>query len=156
MTIQQRGVSGGSPSTLYLTTDTYANLPAASGYASGTKARATDGKGFDVVSDGTSWIPDYSMRVNVQTGTTYTLTDADNGTIIRFTSGSAIALTTNTAQAFVGFNCIIEQAGAGQITVSGTATLSNLYACTKTIGQKAVAYLRCSVAGTLSFGGDVV
>jgi len=143
----------GSPSTLYVAQAAYASLPAGSGYAAGTKARATDGKGFDVVSDGTSWIPDYSMRVNVQTGTTYTLTDADNGTIIRFTNAAAIALTANTAQAVVGFNCIIENAGAGQITPSGTATIVNADGHTKTFGQSAICGLSCSVAGTFNFYG---
>lgn len=60
MTIQQRGVSGGSPSTLYAYTGTYASLPPAGGYAAGTQALATDvgpnGSAFQ--SDGVSrWLP---------------------------------------------------------------------------------------------------
>jgi len=153
--ISASGFSGGSPSTLYAYTGTYASLPAASGYAAGTKARATDGKGFDVVSDGTVWIPDYSMRVNVQSGTTYTLTDADNGSIIRFTNASDITLTCNTEQAVPGFNCVIEQAGDGKVGSNGTASVINSEGKLKTNGLSAVCGLTCSVAGTFNFFGNV-
>lgn len=95
-----------------------------------------------------------SMGVNVQTGTTYTLQDSDNGKIIRFTNGAAITLIINSAQAFAGMNFIVEQAGAGQITFAGTATLDNYSAHTKTAGQKAAVSFFCSVASTFNFGGQ--
>ena len=132
----------------------YASLP--TGLPAGTRGRATDGKGFDVVYDGTAWIPDYAVRINVQSGTSYTLTDADNGTVIRFTNNSPITLTANSAQAVIGFNCLIEQAGTGQITLAGTATKNNIYSATRSGGQYAMCSLTCSVAGSFNFGGDVV
>ena len=94
-----------------------------------------------------------TLDVNVQSGTTYTLQDSDSGKILRFTSGSAITITANTAQAVAGFNCVIEQAGAGQISFDGTATKVNADSHTKTYGQYAVIGLHCSVAGTFNFYG---
>jgi len=55
--ISAGGFNGGSPSTLYVAQAAYASLPAASGYTAGTRAKASDGTGFDVVSNGTRWLP---------------------------------------------------------------------------------------------------
>mgnify|MGYP007100075619 CR=1 FL=1 len=96
---------------------------------------------------------DRTIPVNVQSGTTYTLQASDNGKILRFTSGSAVTVTVNTAVAVAGFNCLLEQAGAGQIGFDGTATVVNVDSHTKTAGQGAVCALHCSVAGTVNFYG---
>lgn len=74
--------------------------------------------------------------------TSYTILDEDCGTLLSFTSGSAIALTvpatigTPTQSCQVG----VEQDGAGQITVSAGsgATLVSAHSYTKTFGQNAI------------------
>jgi hypothetical protein len=145
----------GSPSTLYVATDTYANISALTP-AEGTEAYATDG-GFVVKYIGGLWIPQTRGRVVVTTGTSLTLDATHKNTILRFTSASAITLTANTAVAAVGFSsCVIQVAGTGQLTISGTATRANLYGANKSAGQYAQIGLDCSVAGTFDVSGDVV
>ncbi len=79
----------------------------------------------------------------------YTLVAADNGTIISFTSGTAVTLTIPTGLPD-GFNCMVVQYGAGQVTLAGsglTPISRNSY--TKTIGQYALATI-------LHMGSNVV
>jgi hypothetical protein len=77
--------------------------------------------------------------VSTQTGTTYTLAATDCGTTILFTGSSAITLTTlNSLPA--GCSIAIEQAGAGQVTISAGsgATQHSPHGYTKTFGQYAI------------------
>ena len=90
----------------------------------------------DVTSAGAS-ISGFNAALNNQTGTSYTLTSADNGKVVTLNNASAITLTINTGLGN-GFNCLIVQKGAGQITISGTATRINRQNHTKTAGQYAV------------------
>lgn len=69
---------------------------------------------------------DLSITANSQTGTTYTLVLSDAGKVIECSNASAITLTvpTNASVAFpVGTIIEVYQQGAGQVTVSSTATL---------------------------------
>ncbi len=69
----------------------------------------------------------------------YTLVATDNGTIINFTSASAVTLTIPTGLPD-GFNCMVVQQGTGQVTLAGsglTPISRNSY--TKMIGQYALA-----------------
>ena len=78
---------------------------------------------------------------NDQTGTTYTLQASDQGKCVRCTNASAIAVTApNTLPA--GFQCEIEQGGAGKVTVSGGATLNNRQSQYATAGQYGIIGLR--------------
>lgn len=74
--------------------------------------------------------------LNAQTGTTYTLQAIDNGKVVDIANASAITLTLPASLA-VGFNCIVRQSGAGQITRSlgSGASLRNRSGHTKTAGQ---------------------
>jgi hypothetical protein len=90
----------------------------------------------DVTSAGAS-ISGFNAALNNQTGTSYTLTSADNGKVVTLNNSSAITLTINTGLGD-GFNCLIVQKGAGQITMVGTATRINRQNHTKTAGQYAV------------------
>ena len=90
----------------------------------------------DVTSAGAS-ISGFDAALNDQTGTSYTLTSADNGKVVTLNNSSAITLTINTGLGD-GFNCLIVQKGAGQITIAGTATRINRQSHTKTAGQYAV------------------
>lgn len=71
-------------------------------------------------------------------GTSYTLSDEDNGKCLLFSSGSAITVTLPKTLRR-GFNVIAIQGGAGQVTFSPAsgATLKNASSYTKTSGQDA-------------------
>jgi hypothetical protein len=95
-----------------------------------------------------------------QTGTTYTFVAADNGKAVTLTNAAAITATlpNNLAK---GWNVIVYQGGAGQITFAPAAgaTLRNRQNQTKTGGQYAMASLMCvsNVGGTsavFALGGD--
>ena len=83
----------------------------------------------------------------------YTVLDSDSGCALRFTNDSAIALTVNADVALLGFNFVVVQAGIGQITFGGTATLRNHDDHTKTAGQDATVGFICDAVGELVFSG---
>ena len=93
--------------------------------------------------------------VNTQSGTAYTLTATDNGGVVAFTSGSAIALTVPSGLG-AGFSCSVVQYGAGQITVSAGAgaTLRVRVSANKTAGQYAIASILSVVANEYILVGD--
>lgn len=93
--------------------------------------------------------------VNTQAGTTYTLTQKDNGKIVAFTSGSAITLTVPSGLG-KGFSCSIVQYGAGQVTISAGAgvTLRLRASANKTAAQYAVVSLLSVVANEHIVVGD--
>jgi hypothetical protein len=87
---------------------------------------------------------DKSLTLNAQTGTSYTLVLADNAKVVTLNNGSAITLTvpTNASVAFpIGCQVNIVQLGAGQVTVSSSATLRSQGSKTKLNGQYAAATL---------------
>ena len=87
---------------------------------------------------------------NDQTGTTYTLALTDVAKVVSLTNGSAITLTvpTNASVAFpTGTQILLYQGGAGQVTVSSSATIRSQGSKLKMNGQY-------SVAGLLKVGTD--
>jgi hypothetical protein len=65
----------------------------------------------------------YPLKTVVTDATTSrSLSDADSGKIIDFTSGSAVTVTAPTTLS-PGFNCKIVQSGAGLVTVQGDGTM---------------------------------
>ena len=94
-------------------------------------------------------IKGYSATLNDQTGTTYTLAASDNGKVVTLNNGSAITVTIPTGLVG-GFNCLLVQKGAGQVTIAGAGgvTLSNRSTQTKTAGQHAIVTL-------VHIGGEV-
>ena len=88
---------------------------------------------------------------NDQTGTSYTLTSADNGKIITLNNASAITL--NVPYFFIGFNCMILQksADANKINLTGGSgvTMKNRNNYTATAGNYAIATI-------VSIGGDIM
>ena len=83
-------------------------------------------------------------QFNAQTGTTYTLVLTDVAKVVSLTNASAITLTvpTNASVAFpVGTQILLYQGGAGQVTVSSSATIRAQGSKTKIIGQYGVAGL---------------
>jgi hypothetical protein len=106
----------------------------------------------------------YLAKLNLQTGTTYTIDvagiDTDSGKIVDLNNGSAIAVTLP-ATAPVGFACTCVQTGAGQVTFAstGSGTLANRQSHTKTAGNKAMVtlYVRANAGGSAAawiLGGD--
>lgn len=63
----------------------------------------------------------HGSNINAQTGTTYTLVGTDNGKVVTLDNASAITLTlpqTSTETIAEGFQCVIINKGAGQVTVA--------------------------------------
>jgi hypothetical protein len=90
-----------------------------------------------------------------ESGTTRTLSAADNGKVIYCTSGSA---TTITCAAGLGaaFSCTIIQGGAGKVTVAaGGQTLQSYSGLLSTMGQYAVISLFAPVANTFIAAGNL-
>lgn len=90
----------------------------------------TPGQVPKVQGDGTIAFEDEAggagIPVNVQSGTTYTLQESDNGGAVEMTSSSANTVTIPSGLSD-GFNCLITQSGTGQTTVvaGSGATLRN-------------------------------
>jgi hypothetical protein len=87
---------------------------------------------------------DKSLTLNAQTGTTYTLVLADNAKVVTLSNGSAITLTvpTNASVAFpIGVQVNLLQLGAGQVTVTSSATIRSQGSKLKLNGQYAAASL---------------
>jgi hypothetical protein len=102
-----------------------------------------------------STISNFSAALSPQTGTTYTLTLADNGKIITMNNAAAITLTVP-ATLGAGFNCMIVQTGAGQVTIAGSGTtVSNRQSFTKTAGQNAIATIIALTGTTFITSGDM-
>jgi hypothetical protein len=100
---------------------------------------------------------DYSVptaSVNAQTGTTYTLLASDNGKIVTCSNASPITVTVPSGLG-AGFNCLVIQKGAGQITFSpSSTTINNRQSHTKSAGQHALCTLAADVADNFYLGGD--
>jgi hypothetical protein len=111
--------------------------------------------------NGSSWINFIASNTstgltNDQTGTSYTLTSADNGKIITLNNAGAITL--NVPYFFVGFNCMVLQKGAGQVTLTingATTNIYNRYNFTKTAGQYSILTLVCTDANKYVASGDM-
>lgn len=102
----------------------------------------------------TSTLSNFSSVMNDLTGTTYTLTNADNGKIITCTNASAITITVPSLS--VGFNCMIVQKGTGQVNIAASGgTIYNRYNFTKTAGQYAILSLVCIEANKYISSGDM-
>lgn len=90
-----------------------------------------------------------------ESGTTRTLSAADNGKVIYCTSGSAVTITCATGLG-VGFSCTIIQGGAGKVTVAaGAATLASYSGLYSTMGQYAVVSAISPVADTFILAGNL-
>jgi hypothetical protein len=84
--------------------------------------------------------------INTQSGTSYTLTAADNGKIVRFTNAGAVSCLLPASGA-IGHNTLIEQFGAGAVTINvvTNATRRSFGAKFKLAGQNATASVYCEL-----------
>lgn len=96
-----------------------------------------------------------SPAVREITAATDTITQSDNGKIIRANRATGQVLTV-TGPFTAGFNCLIIQEDAGQtaFAAGGGATVVNRQTHTKIAGEGGLASLVCYVADTLILGGD--
>ena len=104
---------------------------------------------------GSGSISGFDANLNDQTGTTYTLTSSDNGKVVTLNNGSAITLNI-AASLGDGFNCLIVQKGAGQVTLSAASgvTIANRSSETKTAGQYATVSVINIGSDTYILSGD--
>lgn len=89
-------------------------------------------------------------QLNAQTGTTYTLVLTDVAKVITLTNASPITLTvpTNASVAFpIGTQILLYQGGAGQVTISSSATI-------RSEGSKLKITAQYGVAGLLKLASD--
>jgi predicted secreted protein len=104
---------------------------------------------------GTSTFEDFELAINTQTGTTYSLTAGDSGKLVTLDNGSGITLTVPDSLP-AGWHCMIEQLGAGQVTVAGGGSMNirNRQTHTKLAGQYAMGTLVVTEANECYLGGD--
>jgi hypothetical protein len=92
--------------------------------------------------------------LNDQTGTTYTIQASDNGKVITCSNAAAITVTVPSGLG-VGFNCLVIQKGAGQVTFSpSSTTVNNRQSHTKIAGQYGVVSLVAYASDVFVLGGD--
>jgi hypothetical protein len=93
--------------------------------------------------------------VNAQSGISYTLQSTDNGKVLTFSNSSPVTLIVP-AGLGVGFNCLIVQTGAGNVTPTASATsIYQRQSFTQTAGQYAVATLVAISPDTFVLSGDL-
>ena len=96
---------------------------------------------------------DSGIRVQTVADTSDTLATADMNTFIEYTNASAVTVTLDTGVGKVGNIILIKQTGAGQVTVSGTATIESAVG-NKTRTTDSVIALVCIATDTWALFGD--
>lgn len=97
----------------------------------------------------------WSVTVNPQTGTTYTLVAGDNGVVVTLSNASAITVTVPSGLG-ANFACELIQIGAGQVTVAASGVTLNSYGgLVKLIGQHAAATLVAYVSNVFNLSGNL-
>lgn len=98
-----------------------------------------------------------TTEINAQTGTAYTLQTSDRGKWITSSNGSAVTITVPTGLG-VGFDCVIQQIGAGAVTISAASgvTVNNVDSHTGISGQYGIITLFAYAANTFVMSGNTV
>jgi hypothetical protein len=116
-----------------------ATYPLSEAYVDGDVLSAAD---YNATNEG---VNDLAIATfNAQTGTSYTLVATDAAKLVTLTNAAAITLTvpTNASVAFpIGTQILLYQGGAGQVTISSSATIRSQGTKLKLFGQYAVAGL---------------
>jgi hypothetical protein len=106
---------------------------------------------------GTQTFSDVVGKVTNQTAATYTLALSDCGTEVAFTNAAAVTVTIP-ANLIIGCNIAIYQAGAGQVSMTGSAvtpaTRISAHSYSKTFGQGAIISINIPAVGTAVITGD--
>lgn len=118
-----------------------------------TDEKVDEALGVDVVA-ALNLKADKSPAVREITAAADTITQADNGKIIRANRATGQTLTLDGAIS-AGFNCIVIQENTGQTTFADDEpTIINRQGHTKTAGQGSMVSLVCYVANSVILGGD--
>lgn len=134
-----------------LASPTFTGTPAAPTATAGTNTTQVATTAF--VTAAGALKSDLSDTINAQTGTTYTLVAGDNGKVIELNNAAAITLTCPVLTS--GFNVLIRQTGAGQVTVATSSTTArNRQSHTKLAGQWAEASIAYRATNEFVFSGD--
>jgi hypothetical protein len=114
----------------------------------GTERMRIDGTG-NVTGSNTNTLSGFGATIS-SVSTSYTLAATDNAEVIQTTAASAITITIP-AGLPTGFNCMVLQYGAGQVTFAAASgvTIINRNSYTKTLGQY-------SIATVLHLGSNIV
>lgn len=116
-----------------------ATYPLSEAYVDGDVLSAAD---YNATNEG---INDLAIATfNAQTGTSYTLVLTDAAKLVTLTNAAAITLTvpTNASVAFpIGTQVLLYQGGAGQVTISSSATIRSEGSKLKITGQYGLAGL---------------
>lgn len=168
---------GAGPQTITPATSTIGGastfvLPGASAAAPACVAIISDGSNYQVVPDfvrnvvqtnvantftATQTFAGVIGTVTTQSGTTYTFAASDCGTTVRFSNASAVTATIPQGLP-VGCNIAVLQAGAGQVSVNGSAvtpaTLQSARSYTKTFGAGAIIGLTNDATNHVILTGD--
>lgn len=94
----------------------------------------------------------FSAALSNNTGSSYTVTQSDNGKVLSFDSSSAINVSFSSSLN-IGFNCLVAQVGFGQVRFSG-AQIFNRAGHNKLIGQYSIATLVKINSNTIILSGD--
>lgn len=134
-----------------LASPTFTGTPAAPTATAGTSTTQLATTAFVTTADNLK--ANISDTINAQTGTTYTLVAGDNGKVIELNNAAAITLTCPVLTS--GFNVLIRQTGAGQVTVATSSTTArNRQSHTKLAGQWAEASIAYRATNEFVFSGD--
>ena len=97
----------------------------------------------------------FTIGLNAQTGTTYTLVATDQDKLVTLSNAGAITLTVPAAIFSAGAVINIQQIGAGQITVAGDGTSTVTGTGTKLRAQYSAASIVCTASNTFTLIGDI-
>jgi hypothetical protein len=97
----------------------------------------------------------HGVPIITDTTTSYTPASADVNSYVECDNAAAISFNINTGVGEKGNFFIIEQKGAGQVTVGGTATLRSAGSALKTGTQYSVIVALCTATNTWTVYGDV-
>jgi hypothetical protein len=86
-------------------------------------------QGIVLYSDGENWFTERGLGgggviaggVNIQTGTSYTIQASDNAKLVVFNNPNSVAVTLPAANTRPQFYCVVENIGAGKVTITPTA-----------------------------------
>lgn len=122
------------------------------GATGATGAAGSNGSNGSNGTNGTNW----SVSVNAQTGTTYTLVSGDNGVVVTLSNASAITVTIASGLG-ANFACELIQLGAGQVTIAagGGVTLNTYASLNKIAGQHGACTLIAYAADVFNLSGNL-
>lgn len=107
------------------------------------------------VYNGSGWVSVNNSTLNTQSGTAYTLTQADAGKLIVFTSASAVTLTIGTT-ILPGQRVDILRDGAGNVTwAAGGGTVQAAASATSISAQYGAATILCTATNTYRVIGRI-